>query len=230
MSKPTLPVDVVSDVVCPWCYVGKRRLEAAIAARPDLDIVVRWRPYFLNPWVPREGMAREDYLVAKFGSVERYNQMSGRLVDIGAGLGLAFEFGRIARQPNTIDAHRLILWSRAVGDPGLMKEALMRAYFIDGRDLTDHATLVGIGVSQGLDEKVVADMLAGDGDVDRVTREAKHAQEIGIDGVPCFIMGSVLAMQGAQEPEQLSAAFDEALKRRDALAQQRADELHDHDH
>jgi predicted DsbA family dithiol-disulfide isomerase len=225
MSKPTLPVDVVSDVVCPWCYVGKRRLEAAIAARPDLEIVVRWRPYFLNPWVPREGMARVDYLVAKFGSVDRYRQMSGRLVEIGRENGIDFDFEGIARQPNTLDCHRLILWSRGVGDPDLMKEALMRAYFIDGADLTDRTVLVAIAASLGMDPDATADLLASDADADRITREAAHAQEIGIDGVPCFIMGGVLAMQGAQEPSALAQAFDEALTRRDALLARRAAEL-----
>jgi predicted DsbA family dithiol-disulfide isomerase len=221
-ADTTLPVDVISDVVCPWCYVGKRRLEAAIAARPNLSVVVRWRPYFLNPWVPRAGMAREDYLVAKFGSVERYKQMSGRLVELGQAEGIAFDFDAITRQPNTIDCHRLILWARTSGDPAILKERLMSLYFEQGADLTDRTVLIGAAQLVGLDAETTERLLASDADVERVTREAQHATEIGVDGVPTFILGSMLAMQGAQDAPTLSAAFGEALKKRTAFLAERA--------
>ena len=137
-----LPIDVVSDVVCPWCYVGKRYLEKAIALKPEIPVAVRFRPYLLNPWVPREGMSREDYLVTKFGSVERYNANSQRLIDIAAAAGLAYDRDKIKRQPNTIDCHRLIAWA---DDPARMKQRLMQLYFSEGGDLTDAEVLVQRG-------------------------------------------------------------------------------------
>ena len=111
-----LAIDVVSDVVCPWCFIGKRRLENAIASRPDIPVAVRFRPYFLNPWVPREGISRTDYLTTKFGSVERYNQNAQRIVAVAASEGLTYSPGLIKRQPNTLNCHRLILWAEPAGD------------------------------------------------------------------------------------------------------------------
>src|SRR4051794_33640142 len=132
-----LPIDVVSDVVCPWCYIGKRFLEKAIALKPDIPVDVRFRPYFLNPWVPQEGMSREDYLIAKFGSVERYNANNGRVVEAAAYAGLVYAREKIVRQPNTLDCHRLIHWAGAIGNAARMKQRLMDLYFAQGGDLTD---------------------------------------------------------------------------------------------
>ena len=114
-ASSKLTIDVISDVVCPWCYIGKRLLEQAIASKPDIPVEVRFRPYFLNPWVPREGMSREDYLIAKFGSVERYNANNNRVVEAAAAVGLDYNRDRIKRQPNTLDCHRLILWAGEAG-------------------------------------------------------------------------------------------------------------------
>ena len=114
-ASATVAVDVISDVVCPWCYVGKRLLEGAIALKPEIPVAVRFRPYFLNPWVPREGMRREDYLIAKFGSVERYNSNNNRVAEAAAAVGLSYNRDRIKRQPNTIDCHRLIRWAGETG-------------------------------------------------------------------------------------------------------------------
>jgi predicted DsbA family dithiol-disulfide isomerase len=205
-----LPIDVVSDVVCPWCYIGKRRLERAIALKPDIPIAVRWHPYFLNPWVPREGMSRADYLTRKFGSVERYKGIAGRVAAAAAAEGLVYDLDKIARQPNTLDCHRLILWAGNTGDPGRMKQRLMELYFAEGADLSDPEVLVGAAVDCGLDGDLVRQLLASDADVARVAQEATSAQEAGIDGVPCFIFGGVLAVSGAQAPEYLADAMARA--------------------
>ena len=164
-TKPQLTIDVVSDVVCPWCFIGKRRLEKAIALRPDLDAEVRWHPFFLNPWVPREGIDRETYLKTKFGSVERYNDISKRITAAGAEEQIPFALDKIKRQPNTIDCHRLIHWARLEGDASAVKERLMALYFIEGADLSDPEVLVRAGTDCGMDGALVRRLLASDADV-----------------------------------------------------------------
>jgi predicted DsbA family dithiol-disulfide isomerase len=208
-SSP-LPIDVVSDVVCPWCYIGKRLLEKAIALKPEIPVEVRFRPYFLNPWVPREGMSRDDYLIAKFGSVERYNANSGRVVDAANFAGLAYARDKIKRQPNTLDCHRLILWAGASGDAARMKQRLMEIYFSEGGDLSDREVLVRAAVDCGMEAERVRALLAGDEDVEQVEREAQSAKDAGIDGVPCFIFGGAMAVSGAQAPEALAQAIERA--------------------
>jgi predicted DsbA family dithiol-disulfide isomerase len=206
-----LPITVVSDVVCPWCYIGKRRLEKAIALRPELAVEVTWHPYFLNDWVPREGISRSDYLTTKFGSVERYRQMATRIAEAATEEGLDYQLDKIARQPNTIDCHRLILWAGNHGHAGEMKQRLMELYFSEGADLSDHDVLVGAAADCGLDADTTRSLLIGETDVDRVTEAAEQAKRAGIDGVPCFILGNVLAVSGAQAPEYLAGAMDRAV-------------------
>ena len=204
----TLPIDMVSDVVCPWCFIGKRRLEKAIALRPDIPIGVHFRPYFLNPWVPREGMSRADYLTAKFGSPERYRAMGQRVASAAAAEGLTYAPDKIVRQPNTLDCHRLILWAGA--SAAAVKQRLMELYFAEGGDLSNRDVLVEAAASCGLDRDLVCRRLAGADNVERVENEANSAKETGIDGVPCFILGGFLAVQGAQSPEYLAQAIDHA--------------------
>jgi predicted DsbA family dithiol-disulfide isomerase len=206
----TLTIDVISDVVCPWCYIGKRLLEQAIALKPDIPVEVRFRPYFLNPWVPREGISREEYLIAKFGSVERYNSNNSRVVDAAAAAGLSYNRDRIKRQPNTLDCHRLILWAGQTGKAAAMKQRLMELYFSEGADLTQREVLVRAAVDCGLDGDQVHALLASEQDVDTVEREAQSAKEAGIEGVPCFIIGGMIALSGAQPPEYLAAAIERA--------------------
>jgi predicted DsbA family dithiol-disulfide isomerase len=218
-----LPIDVVSDVVCPWCYIGKRRLERALALVPDIPVEVRFRAYFLNEWVPREGMSRADYLTKKFGSVERYRSMAGRIVAAAAEEGLVYALDKIARQPNTLDCHRLILWAgnaNRAGNGGrdggaAMKQRLMELYFAEGADLSDRDVLVGAAVDCGLDGAQVRELLASDTDVARVEREAHSAKEAGIDGVPCFIFGGALAVSGAQAPDYLADVIRRAAAERE---------------
>jgi predicted DsbA family dithiol-disulfide isomerase len=213
-----LPIDVVSDIVCPWCYIGKRRLEQAIALNPDIPVEVRWRPYFLNPWVPREGMSRADYLTRKFGSVERYRGIAQRVAAAAESEGLVYALDKIARQPNTLDCHRLILWAGNTREPARMKQRLMELYFAEGADLSNTQVLIRAAVDCGLDGDLVRDLLASDADVARVEQEANSAREAGIDGVPCFIFGGVLAVSGAQAPDYLADAMRRAAAERQRAA------------
>jgi predicted DsbA family dithiol-disulfide isomerase len=205
-----LPIDVVSDVVCPWCFIGKRRLEKAIALKPEIPVTVRYRPYFLNPWVPRAGISRTEYLTTKFGSVDRYKANAQRIVLAARQDGLTYNLDAIARQPNTLDCHRLIKWSGESGDPARMKQRLMDLYFTEGADLSDNEVLVGAARDCGMDGDRVRARLASDEDVEAVSREAEQAKEAGIDGVPCFILGGSFAVSGAQSPEYLADAIARA--------------------
>jgi predicted DsbA family dithiol-disulfide isomerase len=209
MTAP-LTIDVVSDVVCPWCFIGKKRLEQALALRPDIPVEVRWHPYFLNDWVPREGIGRDEYLTKKFGSPERYKAIAGRVAAAAQAEGLTYNVDKIARQPNTLDCHRLILWARNTGDAAKMKQRLMELYFTEGADLSDRAVLVQAAADCGMDADLTRELLSSDRDVDRVTAEANQAKDAGIDGVPCFILGGVLAVSGAQDPATLADAMERA--------------------
>ncbi|MBZ0140285.1 MAG: DsbA family oxidoreductase [Pseudorhodoplanes sp.] len=205
-----LAIDVVSDVVCPWCFIGKKRIEQAIALRPDIAVELRFHPYFLNDWIPREGISREQYLTTKFGSVERYARIAERVAAAAAEDGLVYAMDRISRQPNTTDCHRLILWAGNNGPA--MKQRLMELYFTEGADLTDRNVLAQAGAECGLDRDETLRRLATDDDVEAVTRQAQAAKEAGIDGVPCFIFGGVLAVSGAQAPDYLAGAMERAAQ------------------
>jgi predicted DsbA family dithiol-disulfide isomerase len=215
-------IDVVSDVVCPWCFIGKRRLEKALALKPDIPVEVRFHPYFLNPWVPREGMTRDEYLTTKFGSPDRYQGIAGRVAAAAAAEGLTYAVDKMRRQPNTLDCHRLILWAQAIGKAAEMKQHLMDLYFTEGADLSDREVLVGAAADVGLDADRTREMLASDMDVDKVESAANSAKEAGIDGVPTYILGGVAAVSGAQAPEVLANAIEEIATNRDKfLARQR---------
>jgi predicted DsbA family dithiol-disulfide isomerase len=211
MTTSPLTIDVFSDVVCPWCFIGKRRLEKAIALRPDMPVEVRYRPYFLNPWVPREGMSRVDYLTTKFGSPERYEKIALRVAQAAANEGLTYNIGALARQPNTLDCHRLILWAGSIGKAAQVKQRLMEIYFSEGGDLSDREVLAQAASDCGLDPVEVRNLLASDADVAAVERAAKSAQEAGIDGVPFYVFGNVLAVSGAQAPDYLAGAIERAV-------------------
>jgi predicted DsbA family dithiol-disulfide isomerase len=201
-------IDVVSDVVCPWCFIGKRRLEKALALKPEIPVEVHWHPYFLNDWIPREGIARSEYLTTKFGSPERYAGIAQRVSAAAAEEGLDYAMDKISRQPNTLDAHRLIRWAEGIGKAAEMKQKLMDLYFTDGADLSNHAVLVQAAADIGLDADDISEALASDQDVEEVAREATAAKEAGIEGVPCFIFGGKLAVSGAQAPEYLAEAIE----------------------
>lgn len=204
--KP-LTIDVVSDVVCPWCYIGKRRIEEALKLVPDVPVEVNFRPFFLNPWVPREGISREQYLTTKFGSVEAYKGIAGRVVAAAAQEGLSYHPELVARQPNTIDCHRLIRWAGDIGKAPEMKQRLMELYFRDGGDLTDTDVLVQAAADVGLDADDVRKRLATDEDVALVSGQAQEASDNGISGVPTFVLAQKYAVSGAQPAEQLARAI-----------------------
>lgn len=215
--RTAMPVDVVSDVVCPWCFIGKRRLEKAMALAPDIPLRVRWRPYFLNPWAPREGIGRTEYLTTKFGSVAAYARIAERIAAAADAEGLVYRVEAIARQPNTLDCHRLIRWAGADGaagpgeGAGRMKQRLMDLYFSEGADLTEREVLVQAAADCGMDADETRKRLASDADELEVTAEATAASNAGVEGVPCFIFGGVLAVAGAQAPDYLAGAAARAF-------------------
>jgi predicted DsbA family dithiol-disulfide isomerase len=211
-DKTPVRIDVVSDVVCPWCFIGKRRLEKALALKPDIPVEVHWHPYFLNDWIPREGIARNDYLTTKFGSPERYTDIAQRVSAAAAEEGLTYAIDKIGRQPNTLDAHRLIRWAEGIGKAAEMKQRLMDLYFTDGADLSNRAVLVQAATDIGLDGDDVNEALASDQDVEQVEREAQSAKEAGIQGVPCFIFGGKFAVSGAQAAEYLAEAIERSAQ------------------
>jgi predicted DsbA family dithiol-disulfide isomerase len=206
-TREPVSIDVVSDVVCPWCFIGKRRLEKALALRPEIPVEVRFHPYFLNPWVPREGMDRKDYLTTKFGSPEGYGQIAQRAKQAAAADGLTYASEKMTRQPNTLDCHRLIRWAGAIGKAAAMKQRLMDLYFTEGADLSNPDVLAQAGADVGLNRDEVRAWLASDRDIAAVEAQARSAQEAGINGVPFFILGGRYAVSGAQAPEVLADAI-----------------------
>src|SRR4051812_39015822 len=206
--KPLI-IDVVSDVVCPWCYIGKRRIEEALKLAPDVPVEIHFRPFFLNPWVPREGISREQYLTTKFGSVEAYKGIAGRVVAAAEQEGLSYHPESVARQPNTTDCHRLIHWAGTIGRAPEMKQRLMELYFRDGGDLTDVNVLVKAAADVGLDADDVRKRLVTDEDVARVSADAQEAADKGISGVPTYVFAQKYAVSGAQDPNMLARAIRE---------------------
>ena len=211
-QSQSLPVDVVSDIVCPWCFIGKKRIEKAMAQTPGTPVALRFHPYFLNDWIPREGISREDYLIRKFGSVERYAQIAERVKAAAAEEGLVYAPEKVSRQPNTTDCHRLILWADKSGNAARMKQRLMDLYFTEGCDLTNPDVLAQAAADVGLDRAEISRLLATEQDVDVVTQQAQAAKEAGIDGVPCFVFGGAFAVSGAQSPDYLAGAIVRAAE------------------
>jgi len=210
-----LSIDIVSDVVCPWCFIGKRRLEAALELyrqrRPEAPAPeIVFHPFELNPDLPREGIARADYIAKKFGA--RGYSAHDRLVHAGAQLGIAFAFDKIERQPNTLAAHALIERARSSGVQGAMKEALLKAFFVDGADLTDEQTLMRVAAEAGLERKQAEAALADESLRGAVAEEEDKARAMGVSGVPFFIFNKRVAVEGAQPPETLLEAMFEAEK------------------
>ena len=201
-------IDVVSDVVCPWCFIGKHRLETALALKPGIAVEVHYRPYYLNDWIPREGMSREQYLTTKFGSPDRYKDIAKRVTAAAAEEGLVYASDKIKSQPNTIDCHRLIRWAGSIGKSPEMKQRLMDLYFTEGADLTQRDVLVQAAADVGLDADEVRAALASDQDVETIEQESQEAKNAGIEGVPCFIFAGKFAVSGAQSPEYLAQAIE----------------------
>lgn len=214
MSQP-IQLDVISDTICPWCYIGKRRLAKAIALRPDIDVDIRWRPYQLDPTIPPGGVDRQEYLERKFGGPDRAQQIYANIRAAGAEEDIPFAFEKIRRTPNTINSHRLIRWAATANRQEAIVERLFQRYFLEGGDIESPDALVAIAREEGMDADLVAELMAGDADVELVEREIRTAQKIGVTGVPCFILSNSFGVMGAQSPEILAEAFDRALAQAD---------------
>jgi len=208
-DKPALSVDVVSDVVCPWCFLGMRNLQLALADLRDIDVMVRWRPYQLDPTIPSEGLDRKAYMVQKFGSLERIEAAHDRLREMGAAAGISYDFAAIKVAPNTLDAHRVIRWAATAGDDvqNRLVERLFRLYFEEGKNIGDHAVLIEAARQADMDASLVETLLPTQADRDEVKAEVETAQRMGITGVPCFLLEGRYALMGAQPPRALSDAI-----------------------
>jgi len=202
-------IDVFSDPICPWCFIGKRRLEKALELYEMTDrVTVRWRAFQLNPGMPRDGMERADYLALKFGGGERATQIYEMIREAGEGVDIPFAFDRIKRTPNTINAHRLIRFAGRSGHDGEVVETLFQSYFLDGKDIGDTAVLCEIAAACGLDGDTFRVWLEGGEEEEDVRQEHDFAVSLNIDGVPCFIVDNRYAVVGAQEAEAFGPVFD----------------------
>ena len=207
-----MQIDFISDTVCPWCFIGKRRLARAMAARPTILFDVRYRPYRLDPTVPKGGLERQAYLAAKFGKNGGIEDAQRIIAAEGAKEGIEFDFAAIQRAPNTLDSHRLIRWAALTGAQDEVVERLFAAYFENGEDIGDVRILADIADVSGMDGAQIADMLESDQDVGLVEREDQLAREMGVTGVPAMIFASKVAVSGAREPEVLTMVIDKALE------------------
>lgn len=203
-------IDVISDVVCPWCFVGKRRLEEALALAGDIEAHVTFRPFQLDGTIPPGGIAREEYLNRKFGP-ERAKNMYGRLEGLGREVGIPFAFDKINISPNTLDAHRLLRWAQATGEQAAVKERLLELFFIEGADIGDHSVLADVAAAHGIERAVAERLLASDADRDNVREDIEAASRMGVTGVPFFIFNNAIAVSGAQPAEVLVQAMRQAM-------------------
>jgi predicted DsbA family dithiol-disulfide isomerase len=207
-AENSITVDVVSDVVCPWCFIGQKRLDKAIAAA-DVEVHVRWRPFQLDPTIPPDGMDRRQYMLGKFGSEERIQQIHARIEPLGKAEGIHFAFGAIKVAANTLDAHRVIRWAGAAGEDvqNRLVRRLFQLNFEEGANLGDHAVLAKAAGEAGMDASVVETLLPTDADVDAVRNEIATASRMGITGVPCFLLEGKYAVMGAQDADTLADAI-----------------------
>jgi predicted DsbA family dithiol-disulfide isomerase len=206
-----MQIDFISDTVCPWCFIGKRRLGRAMALRPDIPFMVRYRPYRLDPTVPREGVDRAAYMAARFGADANMAEVYKAISAEGAKEDIHFDWQAIQKRPNSIDSHRLIRWAETQGVQDEVVERLFIAYFENGEDIGDAKILIDIADLCGMDGGEVADLLESDTDVALVEREDQLAHEMGVTGVPAMIFGNKIAVSGAREPETLVMVIDKAL-------------------
>lgn len=192
-------LDIISDPICPWCYIGKARLDRAIAETGQDPFDVSWRIFQLNPTMPPEGMDRREYLEAKFGGAAGAERVYSRVRQTAAETGLELDFDGIKRTPNTFDAHRLIRWAKATGNQTAVVQQLFHRYFESGEDISERETLLDVAVAAGMERAVVARLLDGDADRDALNAEEEDARKMGVSGVPCFIIGGRYVLSGAQD-------------------------------
>ncbi|MEL7299710.1 MAG: DsbA family oxidoreductase [Pseudomonadota bacterium] len=210
-----IKLDILSDPICPWCYIGKTQLDRALAEHPDHPFTIEWHPFQLNPDMAREGMDRAEYLERKFGGKEAAVQVYGQIQRHADEIGLTANLGDIKRTPNTIDAHRLIHWAGIEARQGPVVDALFQAYFVEGRDIGDAEVLADIADSAGLDAAAVQKLLATDEDVQMIRDRDTHSREMGVNSVPTFIVAGQHAVPGAQPPELWSKVIAEITEKMD---------------
>jgi predicted DsbA family dithiol-disulfide isomerase len=199
MDKTKIKIDVVSDVVCPWCYIGKRRLENALSRLPEnFEVDINFLPFELNPDAPKTGRDHKTYLADKFGGMERYHQLTDHVTNVAAGEGLAFDYSKQSVIPNTLDSHRLIQYAKDHGKQSAIKEALMQAYFTEGVDLSKSENLLDIAAKAGLDKTKTAAFLASEEGIQEVRTMEAMNQQRGISGVPFYIINNKFGVSGAQ--------------------------------
>jgi predicted DsbA family dithiol-disulfide isomerase len=214
-----MQIDIISDVVCPWCFIGKRRLEKALVMRPEIEADLTWRPFQLNPDMPAEGMARADYIATKFGDSGHSRRIHQTIAEAGATVGIDFAFDKIKRSPNTRNAHRLIRYATREGVGNDVVTRLFEGYFLEGRDIGDIAALAKIAAEAGLNEIEVRTFLSGDSERDEIVAEDRNARRLGVNAVPCYIFAGQYAISGAQEPEFFLPVFDLVLNGNGTAAQ-----------
>ncbi len=204
--------DIFSDIVCPWCYIGKRRFARALDQRPDVRPEVSWRAFQLNPDLPRDGMDRAEYMAMKFGSGKRAEEIYRRVTEAGVAEGIDFRFDLIKRTPNTTDAHRLLLYAASEGAQDAVLNRLFVGYFSEGADIGDADTLASLAGEAGLEAEPVRRFIVGEDGREQVMQDLSLAYRMGITGVPCFILEGKYALPGAHEPEAFQPLFDLALQ------------------
>ena len=197
----TIKLDIMSDPICPWCYIGKAHLDRALASEPDHPFLIEWHPFQLNPDMPKGGMDRREYLEGKFGGKEAAVKAYAPVVEHAQKAGLTINFEAMKRTPNTLDAHRLIHWAGIEGRQTAAVSSLFKAYFVDARDIGDAEVLADIADGIGLDASVISRLLATDADVQNIRDRDAHSRKMGITSVPTFIVGGKHAVPGAQPPE-----------------------------
>lgn len=202
-------LDIFSDPVCPWCYVGKANLDSALALRPDHPFSILWHPFQLNPDMPREGLERRAYLEAKFGGKARVDAVQERLREMARAAGVEMYPDKPTRIPNTLDAHRLIHWAGIEGRQSGVVTALMRAYWVDGRDIGDHQTLAEIAAAEGMGRAETLRLLASDADADDILARDQDARRKGVNAVPTFLVAQKYVVSGAQPTEVWSKVIAE---------------------
>lgn len=209
MTDRTVRLDIMSDPICPWCYIGKTHLDKALAEAPDHPFVIEWHPFQLNPDMPPEGVDRRAYLEGKFGGKEGAVKAYAPVVEHAEAAGLKIDFEGMTGTPNTIDAHRLIHWAGIEGKQSQAVDALFDAYFVQARDIGDHEVLADIADGIGLDASVVLRLLASDADREDIRKRDAHSREMGINSVPTFIVAQQHAVPGAQPPELWHRVIEE---------------------
>ncbi len=209
--RARLPIEVVYDLVCPWCFLGIRRLRRTLRSRPDVAAELLWRPFLLNPDLAPQGVPRQDYLARKFGGEDRARRLHGTIAELGRAEGIEFRFDRIRRVPHSLDAHRLVRWAGRFNAADQVVEAIFEAYFTEGADIGDAHVLAAIAGQQGLDAPLARRFLATVAEVEAVHADNLRAHRLGINGVPCFVIAGRSAIAGAQEPEVLERLLDVAL-------------------